>query len=234
MEEIQLTKKCSKCLEIQPVVNFTKRKLAKDGLDIQCKSCKKKYKLDNQSKIKEQNHLWYLNNKDGVKEYDKRRNLKFPERRKEYNKNWELKNPGIRNQQSKIWCKKNKDILNLKQSIKYNTDNNYRLRKIIYSLVYQSLKFNGGKKNSKTYQILGCTLKEFKIYIESKFESWMSWNNQGNPKDGIFEFNKTWDLDHIIPVSSAQSEEELLKLNLYTNFQPLCSKVNREIKRNKI
>jgi hypothetical protein len=135
---------------------------------------------------------------------------------------------------AKIYSKENKDILNIKQNIRYNTDSNYRLRKIIYSLVYQSLKYNGGKKDSRTYQILGCTLKEFKLYIESKFESWMTWDNQGNPKDGIFEFNKTWDLDHIIPISSAKTEEELLKLNHYENFQPLCSKINREIKRNNI
>lgn len=233
MEE-QLTKICSKCLIKQPIINFTKRKLAKDGLDIQCKSCKKIYKIYNQPKIKEQNHLWYLNNKDGVKEYDKNRHLENPERRKAYNKNWEIKNPGVRNKQTKIWCKENRDILNIKQNIRYNTDSVYKLRKIIYSLIYQSLKYNGSKKNSRTYQILGCTFEEFKSYIESLFEPWMNWENQGNPKDGIFEFNKSWDLDHIIPVSSAKTEEELLKLNHYKNFQPLCSKINREIKRNNI
>ena len=40
-----------------------------------------------------------------------------------------------------------------------------------------------------------------------------------------------WDLDHIIPVSSAKTEEELIKLNLYENFQPLCSKINRDLKK---
>ena len=42
-----------------------------------------------------------------------------------------------------------------------------------------------------------------------------------------------WDLDHIIPVSSAKSEDEIIKLNHYTNFQPLDSYINRKIKRNK-
>lgn len=39
---------------------------------------------------------------------------------------------------------------------------------------------------------------------------------------------------HIIPISSATNEEELIKLNHYTNLQPLCSKVNRDIKKDKI
>ena len=41
-----------------------------------------------------------------------------------------------------------------------------------------------------------------------------------------------WDIDHIIPVSSAKREEEIIKLNHYTNLQPLCSKINRYIKKN--
>ena len=39
---------------------------------------------------------------------------------------------------------------------------------------------------------------------------------------------------HIIPLSSAKTEEELVKLNHYVNLQPLCSKVNRDIKKNNL
>lgn len=61
----------------------------------------------------------------------------------------------------------------------------------------------------------------------------MTWDNKGNPKDGIYELNKTWDVDHIIPLSSAKSVEDIIKLNHYTNLQPLCSYVNRFIKKTK-
>ena len=30
-----------------------------------------------------------------------------------------------------------------------------------------------------------------------------------------------WHLDHIIPLAIAKTEEEIIKLNHYTNFQPL-------------
>jgi hypothetical protein len=59
----------------------------------------------------------------------------------------------------------------------------------------------------------------------------MNWDNKGNPKDGIIGLNKTWDIDHIIPLSSATCEEDLIRLNHYTNLQPLCSYYNRFIKK---
>jgi hypothetical protein len=77
----------------------------------------------------------------------------------------------------------------------------------------------------------GCSYEEFKIYLESKFEQWMTWENRGLYNG---ELNYGWDIDHIIPVSMANIEEELIKLNHYTNLQPLCSKVNRDIKKDKI
>ena len=43
-----------------------------------------------------------------------------------------------------------------------------------------------------------------------------------------------WDIDHKIPLASAETEEELLKLNHYTNLQPLCSRINRDIKRDRL
>jgi hypothetical protein len=43
-----------------------------------------------------------------------------------------------------------------------------------------------------------------------------------------------WDIDHIIPISKASTKADVLKLNHFSNFQPLCSKINRDIKRDKL
>jgi 5-methylcytosine-specific restriction endonuclease McrA len=59
----------------------------------------------------------------------------------------------------------------------------------------------------------------------------MTWDNYGKYNG---EFNYGWDIDHIIPLSSASSIEELNLLNNHTNLQPLCSKVNRDIKKDKM
>ena len=83
------------------------------------------------------------------------------------------------------------------------------------------------KKSIKTEDILGLTFEGFKLYLESRFEHWMSWDNYGKYNG---ELNYGWDIDHIVPLNSAKSEEEILKLNHFSNLQPLCSYTNRHIK----
>lgn len=99
----------------------------------------------------------------------------------------------------------------------------YKIKDNVGSSIRNCLRGKLYTKNSRTYEILGCTFEEFKIYIESKFEPWMNWNNHGIYSE---EYGKTWQLDHIVPISSAKSEDEIIKLHHYTNYQPLDSKIN--------
>lgn len=109
------------------------------------------------------------------------------------------------------------------------TDDLYRMSNTIRTSISRSFKNNYSKK-SRTHEILGCSYEELKIYLESKFESWMTWDNKGLYNG---ELNYGWDIDHIIPLSSANSEDDLYRLNHFTNLQPLCSKVNRDIKKDR-
>ena len=59
----------------------------------------------------------------------------------------------------------------------------------------------------------------------------MTWENYGRYNG---EFGYGWDIDHIVPISSIKNELDILELNNYKNLQPLCSKINRDIKRNNI
>ena len=107
----------------------------------------------------------------------------------------------------------------------------FKLTCSIRGLINISFRNNGYGKKSKTYEILGITFEEFKTQIESQWEDWMNWNNYGkyNGKE-----NYGWDLDHIIPISSGKCEEDIIRLNHHSNLQPLCSYVNRCVKRDKI
>ena len=91
----------------------------------------------------------------------------------------------------------------------------YRMIQNIQSLIRIGIKKQGFSKNSRTSEILGCTFDEFRHYIEQQFIEGMSWENHGS-----------WHFDHIIPISSATNEAEILKLNHFSNFQPLWAADN--------
>lgn len=92
----------------------------------------------------------------------------------------------------------------------------FKLSDNIRCLIIKSFKNQYTKKAKKTINILGCTFAEFKSHLECKFTNIMNWENYG-----IY-----WEMDHIVPVSWATTEEELYKLNHYTNFQPLTKADN--------
>ena len=72
-------------------------------------------------------------------------------------------------------------------------------------------------KKNKTENILGCTYQEFFTHIESQFLNGMSWENRSK-----------WEIDHIIPLAKAKTEEEILRLNHHTNLRPLWTSDNRK------
>lgn len=80
-----------------------------------------------------------------------------------------------------------------------------------------SYKNKGFSKNTKTYKILGCDWQTFKNHLEN------------NPY-GFKITNSDMDLDHIVPISKSKTEEQLIKLNHYTNFQLLPKFYNRWVK----
>ena len=104
----------------------------------------------------------------------------------------------------------------------------FKLSALIRTSIGEAFRLNGFSNKTKTYIILGCSFDEFKLHLESKFEPWMNWDNHGL-YNGIEQFG--WDIDHIIPLSSATCEADIIRLNHYSNLQPLCSYINRYVKK---
>lgn len=217
-------KVCSKC-KIEKVLNdFYKSSRNKCGYRSQCISCEREYKDLN---------------KDKRREYDKNRSYDIDKKRSYYVKNKEYilskrKEHYSNNRENKLEYQKeyqrlNKEKRNLYLIERRKNDPLFKLITNVRNLIYNSFYYSGYSKNSKTEQLLGCTFEELKIYLENKFETWMTWENRGM-YNGDFDYG--WDIDHITPLSSAETEEDIIRLNHYTNLQPLCSKINRDIKKN--
>ncbi len=99
---------------------------------------------------------------------------------------------------------------------RWNEDEMFAMKTRLRNLIRNSFRRQGYKKfNESTESIVGINYSEFKKYLELKFLDGMTWKNRGE-----------WHIDHIIPLSSATSKEDLIKLCHYTNLQPLWAKDN--------
>jgi len=204
-------KSCSKCKELKPITEFSKDITKKSGYQSQCKVCIKVYKKANADRVKEYNKQYYKTNADRVKEYYQANEDKLKERRKQYRK----ANADRVKEYLKQYQKANRDKINSYITERRKRDPLYKLKHNTRNLIRQSIKNNGYTKNSKTNQILGCSYEQFKQHIELQFTEGMNWDNRN-----------LWHLDHIIPISLGLTEEEILALNHYTNFQPLWAEDN--------
>lgn len=92
----------------------------------------------------------------------------------------------------------------------------FKLKYVVRNRLNAFLKNSGLKKKYKMSQYLGCSPAYLKTYLENKFKPGMSWNNHGD-----------WHIDHIVPLASAQTEDDIYKLCHYTNLQPLWAYDNR-------
>jgi len=185
----------------------------------------KEYNETNKEKIKASKAKWAKNNKEKIKAKD----AKYRKNNPNKVKNWIKLNRKHYLEYQKKYREANKEKRNQHNKIRRLNDNQYRLISNIRTSIRKSFRVNNIPKSSKTIKILGCSYEEFKEHIESKWEDWMTWDNYGLYNG---EEECGWDLDHIIPISTAKTEEDIIRLSHYTNYQPLCSYINRVIKKN--
>lgn len=80
----------------------------------------------------------------------------------------------------------------------------------------------GAVKRGRTFDMLGYTPAELKTHLERQFTKGMNWENRN-----------LWEIDHIIPISSAKSTDDVIALNQLSNLRPMWAADNNS-KKNKI
>jgi hypothetical protein len=198
-------KYCSKCKLDKDVADFPKKSNQPDGLSRWCRQCKSEADralyLRNRERRKKQAASYYENNRAEI--------LSARSANKELNakklKEWQLKNKEHIRAYANQYSKR-----------KLKEDPIYLLKRRLRNRLGDILRNRGWKKSSSLTESIGCTYEVLKSHIESLFKLGMSWDNYGE-----------WEIDHSIPLASAKTPEEILKLNHYTNLQPMWAKENR-------
>jgi len=197
--------------------NKAYKKDNKDKISKQTKA----YKKDNKDKIKEQRNAYLEANRDKVKEQKKVYYESNKDKVSVQNKDYKKNNKDKISVQNKIYCETNREKLRFQKNNysknRKKTDIQFKLSCNLRARLHSAI--NRNYKAGSAVKDLGCTIDELKTYLESKFQSGMSWDNW--KMDG-------WHIDHIKPLTSFDltDRNQLLEACHYTNLQPLWATDN--------
>lgn len=72
-----------------------------------------------------------------------------------------------------------------------------------------------GSVKSSTFTMLGYTPQDLADHLERQFAKGMTWDNRHK-----------WHIDHIVPISTAETEADVIALNQLSNLRPIWAKDN--------
>lgn len=134
---------------------------------------------------------WVAENREHRKQYLKK-----------YCKEWRARNPGYSTEYT---------LRRRAENIQYRLAGNLRTR------FTAALKANS--KAGSAVRDLGCSVDEFKLYIENQFDDGVTWDNYG----------KIWELDHIQPLRDFDltDRSQVLEACNWLNLRPMLIEENR-------
>jgi len=145
--------------------------------------------------------------KEQRREYDRKNYLKNKEKILERNRLWKENNKELISAYNHTYGQSHKEEKNIREKKRRDGDPIYRMKLNLRRINRRSIKNFKLRGNSK---LLGCSYEEVREHLTKQFTIGMSWDNYGE-----------WHIDHIIPLASATTEDEVLKLYHYSNLQPL-------------
>ena len=222
-----MRKTCTKCLIEKPFSEFGKDKSSKDGLNFKCKACvkayyeankeriaerQKKHRKENQEAIRERSKKYRAENRERINEWHRKNYQANKDAISDYHKRHYYANRESIRERQKQYIEENKEA-RLEYQKSYHKlkseEPQYRFKRSLRGRIIDAFKAKGWSRSCSMEEIIGGYKLAFK-HIESRFKNGMSWDNYGS-----------WEIDHIVPLNSAESDIELTCLLHYSNTQPL-------------
>ena len=195
----------------------------KDGFQPYCISCvnqkqkqyynedtdeKRKFYLNNQDRLPNNQKFYNKENGDQIKEYQKKRYLDNRDQLIEYKKQYFQQN-------------KNKIIGSYRQYVKSRRDSDliYKLACNFRSRTSKAFKSQIVRKTNKAFDLLGCS--------HSFLRQWIFYQLYGNMT--IENCGSVWQIDHCLPVASFNIMDEIDKKKCFNwvNLRPMyCNENN--------
>lgn len=192
---------------------------------------------------KDEQRMWrkeyYAKNKDSITEYQKTYRKENADKVKAYMKNYVTEHKDELAEKKRAYNEKNREVVR-KRNKAYVEKNRDKIRKYhehyrrervekdplfkmsvnIRHLVANSLRRQGFSKKTRTAKILGC---DYDTLWEHLKQTWL--DNYGTEWNG-----EDYHIDHIIPLATAKTEQDIIGLCHYENLQMLKPEHNLEKK----
>lgn len=226
-------KECNVCHKIKPLTEFYYRS-DEERFWSYCKSCKaekqRRYDIANSDIVRKRRKAYRERTKDHISAHMKQywrehrdERLAYQKKRYENNKEeilaknreyYEANRDKIYSRSKprrKRWFNENKETIYKHIRDRKEADPIYKMREQIRVLIRNSIRKKGYRKGSRTYEILGCDYDTFMVHLLATFKENYGYDWNGEP----------YHIDHIKPIASARSEDEVVALCHYSNLQML-------------
>jgi hypothetical protein len=203
-----MTKICKDCLAELPISSFGP---AKGGYTLpRCRPCENAYRRA--KKASRPKRVLTDAEREVRRARERERYRQDPEKFREQARN-KAAQEGAR-ERARKWQTENRQYMRDYYRERREKNPLSRLAHKIRCSTHYALKANGLKESHKIQRHLKCTMSEFRQHIESQFLPGMTWENYGYGA-------AKWNIDHIVALNTAQTEEELKALGHYSNCRPL-------------
>ena len=166
------------------------------------------------AEYKKKAHERYMRNREQRLEYSKKYREKNADHYKELQRSYRLKNADKIRQQKTIYARTSPVAKAQRARYKkrrLERDPVFVLKERARKTIADSFLRRGYKKDSKSQEIIGCDWPTFTKHL---FKTW-------EKRYGTLYAGEDYHIDHIIPLSEAKTEDEVIKLCHYTNLQLL-------------
>lgn len=179
----------------------------------------KRYREANREKIKAMHKAWRDKNREHLNEQARERYKENPEMFKEIKSRYVESHQEQVKAARKRYNAENKQKRTDYERIKRQTDPIYRFRTSFRCLISGYLRKHGYKGGKTVWGVVGCDFETFLEYIKSQFQEGMTLENYGHK-------GECWNIDHITPICTAKNDEDLERLNHYSNLRPVWASEN--------
>ena len=172
---------------------------------------KAQYYKDNKEQLRQKNREYYRQNSEMLKEYQRQYAQKNVEKIFERRKAYRERNADILKERKKEYGKRNRQTITASWLSRRRNDPLFKLSTQARNLIRMSLSGRGYTKDTHTYEILGC---DYETLWEHLKNTWL--DNYGTEWNG-----EEYHIDHIVPLATAKTEQEIKDLCYYKNLQLL-------------